>query len=291
MVVTLVGVAVLGGVAAGSAAFYLLPVLVGWARHVPDLGALAVIDVLLGWTLVAWVVALAMALRSATPVGPVVQLAQNPPLSSLPPGQPPYRQARHQPGGRVQPGHRHCAVAPRRRYGAHPGLMTKPKLGELQQPPEPLADIGLLATAAQAPHIRGCRDGQANCSPATTSCLRKEPRMNRYGLMARTHWERWLPAQYAAIEDPDSFFSDLGSRAEARIDELADELAGEDRPGEGYLAKAGRLGQARRTAQEIVLTDMILLDPEPGADEDQEEPPPPPERPVIVTRTAYGTGH
>jgi len=108
--------------------------------------------------------------------------------------------------------------------------------------------------------------------------------MNRYGLMARTHWERWLPAQYAAIEDPDSFFSDLGGRAEARIDELAAELTGEDRPGEGYLAKAGRLGQARRTAQEIVLTGMILLDPEPGADEDQEEPSPPPERPVIVTR-------
>ena len=108
--------------------------------------------------------------------------------------------------------------------------------------------------------------------------------MNRYGLMARTHWERWLPAQYAAIEDPDSFFSDLGSRAEARIDGLAGELAGDDRAGEGYLERAGRLGQARRTVQEIVLTDMILLDPEPGADEDEEEPAPPPERPVIVTR-------
>ena len=89
MIGSLLAVAVLGGVAAASAAFYLLPVLVGWARHVPDLGALAVIDVLLGWTLVGWVVALAMALRSAAPAGPVVQLVQNLPPSSLPPGQAP----------------------------------------------------------------------------------------------------------------------------------------------------------------------------------------------------------
>ncbi len=110
--------------------------------------------------------------------------------------------------------------------------------------------------------------------------------MNRYGVMAHKHWQRWLPAQYAAIEDPGSFFSDLGSRAEARIDVLADQIAGDDRPGEGYLQKAGRLGQARRTAGEMVLTDMILLDPEPGTDEDEEpqEPVGALERPVIVTR-------
>jgi len=97
--------------------------------------------------------------------------------------------------------------------------------------------------------------------------------MNHYGDMARRHWARWLPHQYAAIEDPDSFFSDLGSRASARIDELAYQLAGDDPPGEGYLAKVGRLGQARRQAQEIVLPEMILLEPEPGADEDEPENP------------------
>ena len=94
--------------------------------------------------------------------------------------------------------------------------------------------------------------------------------MNYYGEMARDHWARWLPGRYATIEDPDSFFSDLGSLAEARIDALADDLAGGDRQGEGYLGKAGRLGQARRQAEEIVLSEMILLEPEPGADQDEE---------------------
>jgi hypothetical protein len=95
--------------------------------------------------------------------------------------------------------------------------------------------------------------------------------MNHYGDIAREHWARWLPQQYAAIEDPDSFFSDLGSRASERIAELASEFAGDGPPGEGYLERVGRLGQARRQAEEIVLHEMILLEPEPGADEDNRQ--------------------
>jgi hypothetical protein len=90
--------------------------------------------------------------------------------------------------------------------------------------------------------------------------------MNYYGEMAQRHWARWFPRQYAAIEDPDSYFGDLGNQVEARIDELSDELAVDGPPGEGYLARAGRIGQARRQAEEIVLTEMVLLEPEPGTD-------------------------
>ena len=106
--------------------------------------------------------------------------------------------------------------------------------------------------------------------------------MNRYGQMARKHWARWLPARYATIEDPTSFFSDLGNQAEQRIDQLTDRMAGDDPPGEDYLAKAGRLGQARMQAEEIVLAELILLPPE--TDEDQDHPPATQDRPRIVTR-------
>ena len=95
--------------------------------------------------------------------------------------------------------------------------------------------------------------------------------MNHYGTMARDHWARWLPTRYAGISDPDSFFSDLGTRAERQIDQLALELAGDDPPGEGYLEKAGRLGEARHRAEELILPREILLPPEPGADEDEEQ--------------------
>ena len=91
--------------------------------------------------------------------------------------------------------------------------------------------------------------------------------MNHYGQIAMDHWERWLPAQFEAIPNKDSFFQDLGSRAESKIDELALDFAGSDSPGETYLAKVGRLGEARHRAEQIVLSEMILLDPEPAADE------------------------
>jgi hypothetical protein len=89
--------------------------------------------------------------------------------------------------------------------------------------------------------------------------------MNHYGAMARRHWARWLPRQYAMIEDPDSFFTGLGNEASDRIAELAGEFEGSPPPGEGYLERVGRLGQARRQAEEIVLHEMILLEPEPEA--------------------------
>ena len=63
-----------------------------------------------------------------------------------------------------------------------------------------------------------------------------------------------------------------GEQAEARIGSLASELAGNDQPGEGFLAKAGRLGEARHRAEQIVLAEDILLPPEPGADQDEESP-------------------
>ena len=91
--------------------------------------------------------------------------------------------------------------------------------------------------------------------------------MNQYGEMARRHWARWLPDRLAAIEDPEAFFTSLGNQAEDKITALAWELAGDDRPGEAYLAKAGRLGEARHRAEQIVLHEMILLPPEPGTGE------------------------
>jgi hypothetical protein len=112
--------------------------------------------------------------------------------------------------------------------------------------------------------------------------------MNQYGAMARSHWARWLPQRYATITDPDSFFSALGRETARQIDELTAELAGDDQPGEGYLAKAGRLTAARSQAEEIILPQQILLPPEPGMSEDPEETSQPPMdtgRPQIIDRS------
>ena len=112
--------------------------------------------------------------------------------------------------------------------------------------------------------------------------------MNRYGAMARSHWARWLPQRYATITDPDSFFSAVGQETARQIDELTAELAGEDQPGEGYLATVGRLTAARSQAEEIILPQQVLLAPEPETSEDPEEndlPSAGTERPLIIDRS------
>ena len=112
--------------------------------------------------------------------------------------------------------------------------------------------------------------------------------MNRYGLMAQRHWEQWLPQRYATIGEPDSYFSTLGQEVAQQIEELTLDLAGDDRPGEEYLAKAGRLTAARSRAEEIVLPERVLLAPEPETSEDPEDssqPPPSLVLPQVVDRS------
>ena len=46
---------------------YFLPALLAFDRGVPNKGSVLVINVFLGWTLIGWVIALAMAARSVPP--------------------------------------------------------------------------------------------------------------------------------------------------------------------------------------------------------------------------------
>jgi hypothetical protein len=94
--------------------------------------------------------------------------------------------------------------------------------------------------------------------------------MNQYAVMAERHWRRWLPSRVAAMENPASFFSELGEEVAERIEDLAAELAGDDAPGETYMDKVGRLNMARLRAEEVVLHETVLLSPEPGMDDDED---------------------
>jgi hypothetical protein len=113
--------------------------------------------------------------------------------------------------------------------------------------------------------------------------------VNRYGLMAQRHWAQWLPLRYATISEPDSYFSTLGQEVAQQVEELTLELAGDDQPGEEYLAKAGRLTAARSRAEEIVLPQQVLLAPEPQTSEDPEDSSQPP--PSLALPLVVGRGH
>jgi hypothetical protein len=109
--------------------------------------------------------------------------------------------------------------------------------------------------------------------------------MNRYGVIAQRHWARWLPKQYAAISNPDSFFTTLGEEVARQIDDLTDELVGEIKQSDSYLAHVGRLFAAHAIAEELILPQRVLPEAELSADDDQEGVRPEcGERPVVVDR-------
>jgi len=78
-------------------AVYFIPTIVAAIRKVPNIGSIIVINVFLGWSLIGWVVALAMAART-TPPPPQQVIVQQPPPRYIPPPAPPTQ------GGPAAPG-------------------------------------------------------------------------------------------------------------------------------------------------------------------------------------------
>ena len=91
-------------ITAVGAALYFLPTIIAVAQHRSNVAVIAVVNVLLGWSFVGWVVALVMALsRDAEPVQVVhvhQQMGYMP--SGYPQPPPPYGQITPQPGSQIE---------------------------------------------------------------------------------------------------------------------------------------------------------------------------------------------
>jgi hypothetical protein len=78
----------------------------------------------------------------------------------------------------------------------------------------------------------------------------------------------------------------LAGRDQAAVRPPSRDLAGDDRPGEGYLAKAGRLTTARYQAEEIIRHEYgpLTSDEEEDDGDQDDEPASAGERPVVIGR-------
>jgi len=66
-------------------AAYFLPTIVAIMRKVPNVGSVIVLNMLLGWTFVGWVISMAMACRSQPSPAQVSDFHQYPPTGHGPP--------------------------------------------------------------------------------------------------------------------------------------------------------------------------------------------------------------
>jgi hypothetical protein len=99
--------------------------------------------------------------------------------------------------------------------------------------------------------------------------------MNRYGRMAQRHWQTYLPHRYRQIEDPTSFFTQLGEQVQTQVTDLTETIVASTPASEEYLRNLGRWNEARTSAQEQVLAELVLLPAEPGSPMDEEPDPDP----------------
>lgn len=81
--------------------------------------------------------------------------------------------------------------------------------------------------------------------------------MNRYGRQALRHWQEHLPGSYAQIEDPETFFTELGEQMQQEVTARKRALAGDDPGGEAFMDKLGRLNMAEARAVEQVIRETL----------------------------------
>ena len=91
--------------------------------------------------------------------------------------------------------------------------------------------------------------------------------VNHYGRMAMEHTRRHLPRAFSAIADPIRHFADLGEEVQAAVTSARDKILGRQRTDETIAEFRDRSHQAMRTAEEIVLTELVWLPPEPTTEQ------------------------
>jgi len=95
--------------------------------------------------------------------------------------------------------------------------------------------------------------------------------MNRYGRLALDFNRRHRPVACSQIPDPETFFAEAGETIAAQISAARDEILGPRRPGEDLEVYRLRSYQALATAEETVLADHHLFQPEDPAPTATEE--------------------
>ncbi len=92
--------------------------------------------------------------------------------------------------------------------------------------------------------------------------------MNEYGQLAMDHWKTYRPQEYAQIQHPTNHFAELGETAHDQAIQIEDEIVRTLPTSPDYLTTLANRNQARQTAREIILAELLLP---PEAEDDELE--------------------
>ena len=83
-------------------------------------------------------------------------------------------------------------------------------------------------------------------------------RVNAYGELARELWRAADERRFLAMERPDDFFGELGSRVERRVAELIPIFAGDAPANEPSRLRDLRLRKAKKQSEEVAYQELIF---------------------------------
>jgi hypothetical protein len=86
--------------------------------------------------------------------------------------------------------------------------------------------------------------------------------MNRYAQIALEHHRHHRPLEHSLIDDPIRFFEEIGERIQTEVTRYRDEILGSRHPDETADAYRLRSYQTLAMAEELVLADHHLFQPE-----------------------------
>ncbi|WP_219819451.1 hypothetical protein, partial [Pseudoclavibacter sp. AY1F1] len=102
---------------------------------------------------------------------------------------------------------------------------------------------------------------------------------HRYESNVRGYLQRATPQEWAVMEDREQTVVELASQIREMVEQTENQLLGQTSSNPDYLQEVGRRNQAKRTAEEIALNQVLYeaypakVDPEDDGDEPPEEPP------------------
>src|SRR4051812_47797914 len=111
-------------------------------------------------------------------------------------------------------------------------------------------------------------------SRRTRRCRHRSNSMNHYGHLAERYWTDWRPSRVIAMDDPATFFTEMGQQVQHEVDmtyAAMTKVVPADVPPEKV---EGWKNMARKMAEEKALAEIVYLEPDLASDEDD-----PPEEP------------
>lgn len=102
--------------------------------------------------------------------------------------------------------------------------------------------------------------------------MTRSAQMNRYGLLAQEHWTRTAPSRVAEMDDPTTFFAELGEQIALEVDAIEEHLRSQLSPELPPLERIANERAILKQAEDAVLPELVYsVEPETSLEEELRE--------------------